>query len=102
MFINVDTYIMLIIEWSLRMAAVLIAFAIARTSSSRIGRCGHIKHHIIEIFKVVIRTCCIVARFSSSRVLCICSEFGILSMYINKLIILERHIFFDEIIDCFT
>ena len=102
MFIDVDAYVWLIIEWSLRVTGVLITFAIARTSSSRIGGCGHVKHDIIEIFEVVICTSCVVAWFSSARVLGICSEFGILGMYINKLIILDRHIFLDKIIDCFT
>ena len=103
MFVDIDTYVMLIIEWSLGMAGgVLIAFAIARASSSGIGWRGHIEHDIVEVFIVVICACSVAAWFSSSWVLCIRGEFGILSVHIDKLVFLERHIFFDEIIHCFT
>ena len=82
------------------MARSLINFAIARSSSSRIVWSSHIKHDIIEVFKVVLG--CRICRFISSSIVIIWTEFWVFSVDINKLIVLKRHVLFDEIIDTLT
>jgi len=101
LFINIDTHHIWLIEWSLRMTGVLIHLAITRTTTTRIVWCCHIKHNIIKVFEVVFiaSTIVVFGTISISIRICILSEFWVFRVNINELIVLERHIFFDEIIN---
>ena len=85
------------------MTRVLVDFAISWPSTSWIVWSCHVKHYIIEIFEIVF-WCTIgtVIRFIVSIVCIIWAKLWILSMDVDKLIILKRHIFFDEVINTFT
>lgn len=65
LFIDINTSSLLSIEGRLRMSAVLVDFAVARSTTSWVVWGSHIKHNVIELLIVMLWNVAIVASFVS-------------------------------------